>query len=610
MNIGTLTAFLRTDRSDFDSGLDGAGDKMRDTGERVGSESERMGDRVSVNWGKVTAAGVAAGAGAEAFARGQAESNQALARASVTTGESEDSLRSMISAMADGTTSAPELAGSLDRLNQAGVSTREGMEAVLPAMSEFSTATGKDLPKSIDVFDRALSALGIPMEEANEHLDTMTFMSEQTTVPLSNLSQLMRREAPAMKEMGLSLDDVAVAMSALEAEGIRGPRAVMGFQSAIKEADGSVEAFWENLNVSNDTLEAQRGQLAESTGLTEQLAEANESAITPMQRLSQWTENLMFEHGHLAEAASLLAIPLMALGPIAKGVAVAYNLLGNAALIKGAKMAAGWIMAMGPIGWIIAIVLALVALIIANWDTISEWTEAAWTRVSDAVGRGIEWARDRVDAGVERVRSIISWFRELPGLVGGWFMGMALAAGERITQLIGFVASLPGRALSALGDLGSYLLGAGHSLIMGFWNGLTSAWDWVVGQFRGMLSGLRDMLPFSPAKTGPFSGRGYTLYSGRALMKDFARGITAEEGAITGALDHALTAGQDQVRGTSLGGRIRGGDGADSDALYRAVRDAMDGSRMSIDGRGVSRLVNRRNRSDRRRGGGLAPALT
>ena len=35
----------------------------------------------------------------------------------------------------------------------------------------------------------------------------------------------------------------------------------------------------------------------------------------------------------------------------------------------------------------------------------------------------------------------------------------------------------------------------------------------------------RDFFPFSPAKKGPFSGRGWVLYSGKSIGEAFAEGI-------------------------------------------------------------------------------------
>lgn len=63
--------------------------------------------------------------------------------------------------------------------------------------------------------------------------------------------------------------------------------------------------------------------------------------------------------------------------------AAAWRLLGLTSLINGARMAAAWLMAMGPVGWIITAVVALVALLILYWDEICLALETAWLWVRD-----------------------------------------------------------------------------------------------------------------------------------------------------------------------------------------------------------------------------------
>lgn len=62
-----------------------------------------------------------------------------------------------------------------------------------------------------------------------------------------------------------------------------------------------------------------------------------------------------------------------------------WALLGAKALLHAARVAAAWFIAMGPIGWVIAVVIGLVALIIANWDKVKKWTLETWNKVSSYV---------------------------------------------------------------------------------------------------------------------------------------------------------------------------------------------------------------------------------
>lgn len=70
-------------------------------------------------------------------------------------------------------------------------------------------------------------------------------------------------------------------------------------------------------------------------------------------------------------------------------------ILAAQAAANAARMAASWIIAMGPIGWITAAVIALVVLIIANWDKVKKYTLQVWGVISQwlqSVWEGIKTA--------------------------------------------------------------------------------------------------------------------------------------------------------------------------------------------------------------------------
>ncbi|WP_427847097.1 hypothetical protein [Bacillus amyloliquefaciens] len=70
-------------------------------------------------------------------------------------------------------------------------------------------------------------------------------------------------------------------------------------------------------------------------------------------------------------------------------------ILAAEAAANAARMAASWIIAMGPIGWITAAVIALVVLIIANWDKVKKYTLQVWGVISQwlqSVWEGIKTA--------------------------------------------------------------------------------------------------------------------------------------------------------------------------------------------------------------------------
>ncbi|WP_146046219.1 hypothetical protein [Streptomyces cahuitamycinicus] len=258
----------------------------------------------------------------------------------------------------------------------------------------------------------------------------------------------------------------------------------------------------------------------------------------------------------------------IATGFVAIGLAVkAYTLYTRiaAAVTRGWAIAQGLlntVMMMNPVGLVIAAIVALVAIVVVAYqksETFRAVVQAVWAAVKVAIL-----------AAVDGIMAAINWLSKIPGKVAGWFgaakdwairknlelvawmtglprrVGSAIAglagtlrsaasnaftrfrqvAAEKAVAFVSLVRGLPGRARSALGNLGGLLRGAGRALIQGFINGIKSMLGSVKNAASGVVSAARNFFPFSPAKEGPFSGKGYTLHSGRALAGDFGRGIT------------------------------------------------------------------------------------
>ena len=218
------------------------------------------------------------------------------------------------------------------------------------------------------------------------------------------------------------------------------------------------------------------------------------------------------------------------------------------------------------------------------WDNITtnvgSWLSGIWLSIQawfSQTTSGIgQWAsniwQQAQQAGSNFLTAISGFFGQIPSAVGG-FLGSAIAsiggfvssvgssarqAGSSFLQgiqggfnsAVEFVRGIPGKILGALGNVGSTLADSGRSLINGFVDGIKSAFSNAVSAVQNGLSNIRSFFPFSPAKRGPFSGHGYTSYSGRALMRDFAGGITRAAGVAVSAAGAAL----EDVQSTLAGG--------------------------------------------------------
>lgn len=95
------------------------------------------------------------------------------------------------------------------------------------------------------------------------------------------------------------------------------------------------------------------------------------------------------------------------------GVMVAqWAFLGIQSLLHAAKVAAAWLIAMGPIGLIIAAVIAIVVLIVKNWDTIVRVTKELWEKVSNFFSNLWQGIKDGVKAAVEWVVEKFNWLKD------------------------------------------------------------------------------------------------------------------------------------------------------------------------------------------------------
>lgn len=159
--------------------------------------------------------------------------------------------------------------------------------------------------------------------------------------------------------------------------------------------------------------------------------------------------------------------------------------------------------------------------------------------------KAVEWFGEFVKAGIDAFLGYVKWLTELPGKIvaaiadlgpklwdgavewTGQFLKGAKGVWDNVVE---FVSGIPGAIMRALGDMGSFLLRSGEALVDGFLRGIQNSWDRLTGWVSEGMSKLRGLWPFSPAKWGPFSGRGYVTYSGEAIVRDFADSIAGQRG--------------------------------------------------------------------------------
>jgi hypothetical protein len=114
---------------------------------------------------------------------------------------------------------------------------------------------------------------------------------------------------------------------------------------------------------------------------------------------------------------------------------------------------------------------------------------------------------------------------------------------------------------------------AGQSLIQSFADGINSKATAAQDAAGNVMGGTAALFPQSPAEIGPFSGSGYTYFSGQALIDDFGKGISDAAPKLADLARQALEGAKIAVSsgfGTGQGGTVNASGGFGSMQLQVA----------------------------------------
>ena len=428
------------------------------------------------------------------------------------------------------------------------------------------TGIGVDiLGQKMVQFGAPLRSMGFTIEETTALLGKWEKEGVNTDKILGSLSLAANNFAKAgipMREgLEKTIDSIKNAKNSSEAlaiaQGVVGSRAANDFQAAVREGRFDIDDYVESIEDSEGAIQ-----------------DAADATLTLTDKIGMLKDGVLANLGPFGELGGVVAGGLAAIGPALFGIGAVIPILAN------------------PVFWVIAGILAsiaAVALVIrANWDKISPVIDAVknafsrfWELIKplrDFVANQLKSAWEDIKTSFESVKEslepfmpqlkilaiilgvllltpllvviatvaifiatvvavitvvarVIGWFSKLSAMFWETTGNIQRSVNDRLSSVINFFKELPGKIISALGDVGRMLFDSGKKIIQGLVDGIKNVGGQVKDAVEGVLQSARDLLPFSDAKEGPFSD---LTKSGESIFK------TIKQGAIKGARDFSF----------------------------------------------------------------------
>lgn len=479
------------------SGANAATDSLDETKDSASGLFDTLAD----NWGKITLGAGGLGAGIEAAARSGQDLELQTGRISRATGLADEEVRELATSMSNATYHISDVAALLELGAQRGLDSAEALERYGNNWDLVADATGLGAAQLAEA-GTALQIFSIGAGEEEQAMSAFGYITQNTTQDVAEFLSEIERVGPDLDEMGISLDETAALFGLVEGEmGLTGRQARTRLNEAIKESDGDFNSLLETLGVTQSQFNEYTSEVESASDVIQNNADEVYDLMTPMQHLQSYVDDLTYAYGPLIQAATALVPLMLAIGPAFKFAAVA----------KGIFSSALW---MSPITWIVASIVALIAIIwvlVANWDEVSAWLMGIWeviretaTSLFSAIGDFIvgiftmvgEFISSTWNSAVEITSSLLStiWdtvvsiFTSIYNTVTEWMQGVFDAIKGTWDNAIEFMGGLVGQFLSLGGDIIQGLIdgilskagdvvGAITSVASSAWDAVTSFWN-------------------------------------------------------------------------------------------------------------------------------------
>jgi len=416
-----------------------------------------------------------------------------------------------------------EVTATFDLLVRAGIKDQEVLKATATAFDTLGDAIGMGASAVTEIMVPAMKTFRLSAEEIAGKTDMMTYMVRNSTISLEDFNTMVGYTSQDMVDAGLTIDDMAAAMMYMSDNGVEPGKVMLReWNKAVTKSQEEGIALTEALGMTSEQLEVYKSGLEGATGMAKEFGDEANKQFTIMDKAKQWWSELTLKASGFLEPLEPLLAGMTAMGPLmiflgsSAGTAAVKWGLHTAALIahKVAMLAsaiaikvvtaAQWLwnaaMSANPIGLIILAIAALIAIIILvvkNWDWVKEKALELWNKLKEIWG------------------NIVGFFKEGWDKITGFFK-------EGMTWILNAVKDIWNKIVDVFKNIWNIAVGWGKDIILGLWEGIkglaTWIWDKITGFFSNIWKGIKGIFGIgSPSKLA--------IEAGMDIAKGLAEGI-------------------------------------------------------------------------------------
>ena len=268
-----------------------------------------------------------------------------------------------------------------------------------------------------------LSVLGVDMNNVSSSFNALAYANANTVGGMNNYYNFLRKYDAQFKELGLNVDQASVIIAAATQKFGGGRAALSGLNSALEESNGDTRALEQSLGLAAGSLDNASQITGQYEGQLQQLANEEAEHKTLLDQIgaawedvslsiSQVASPLMGVVGLFGQVGQFglqvsglkellntfkgLKTAMMeyeAIQKLASIATAAYGTIvaivtGEIGLAEAATMAWNAVLAMNPVVWVIAALIALVAIIYEVGKAFGWWQDVGG--MIDAIWSGIQ----------------------------------------------------------------------------------------------------------------------------------------------------------------------------------------------------------------------------